>query len=100
MEMENHLSYKLNKAIALRNRIEILWYDGKGENKQAGFFTFIDIIYKPMLAKYSGVLRLQYFEIDSYDSHIHAYENDVLYSYSIPAFQIRAGAITCTWIMM
>jgi hypothetical protein len=34
----------------------------------------------------SGVLRLQYFETDSYDSRIYAYENDVLYSYSIPPF--------------
>ena len=34
----------------------------------------------------SGVLRLQYFETDGYNSRIYAYENDVLYSYSIPAF--------------
>ncbi len=31
-------------------------------------------------------LRLQYFETDDYNSRIYAYENDVLYSFSIPAF--------------
>ena len=31
-------------------------------------------------------MRLQYFETDGYDSRLYAYENDVLYSYSIPAF--------------
>ena len=46
----------------------------------------MDFIYKPLLTKYAGILRLQYFETDSYDSRIYAYENDVLYSYSIPAF--------------
>jgi len=80
------VSYKINPAIALRNRIELLWYDNKSVNKENGFLTFFDIIYKPMLRPMSGVLRLQYFETDSYDSRIYAYENDVLYSYSIPPF--------------
>ena len=31
-------------------------------------------------------MRLQYFETDGYNSRIYAYESDVLYSYSIPAF--------------
>ena len=31
-------------------------------------------------------MRLQYFETDGYDSRIYAYENDVLFYYSIPAF--------------
>ena len=80
------LMYKINPSIAVRNRIELLWYDNNGINKENGFLTFLDIIYKPMLKPVSGVLRLQYFETDGYDSRIYAYENDVLYSYSIPAF--------------
>ena len=31
-------------------------------------------------------MRLQYFETDGYDSRLYAYENDVLYSFSIPVF--------------
>jgi hypothetical protein len=80
------LSYKISTDISLRNRIELLWYDKKGANKENGFLTFFDLIYKPLLKPFSGVLRLQYFETDDYNSRIYAYENDVLYSYSIPAF--------------
>lgn len=80
------VSYKLNTAISLRNRVELLWYDRNGVKKESGFLTFFDFIYKPMLTRYSGVVRLQYFETDGYNSRIYAYENDVLYSYSIPAF--------------
>lgn len=80
------VSYKLNTVVTLRNRAEIVWYDNKGVNKSNGFLTFFDFIYKPMLKPYSGVLRLQYFETDDYNSRIYAYENDVLYSYSIPGF--------------
>ncbi|MBK5271890.1 MAG: helix-hairpin-helix domain-containing protein, partial [Bacteroidia bacterium] len=80
------VSYKVNTTLALRNRIELLWYDNKGLNKENGFLSYFDIIYKPQLTPYSGVLRLQYFETDGYNSRIYAYESDVLYSYSIPAF--------------
>jgi len=79
-------SYKLNSSVSLRNRVELMWYDNNGVNKETGFLTFFDFIYKPLLSPYSGVLRLQYFETDGYNSRIYAYENDVLYSYSIPAF--------------
>ncbi|MFZ1330326.1 MAG: helix-hairpin-helix domain-containing protein [Chitinophagaceae bacterium] len=80
------ISYKLNTSFSVRNRIELLWYDNKGVNKENGFLSFFDFIYKPMMKPISGVLRLQYFETDGYNSRIYAYENDVLYSYSIPAF--------------
>lgn len=80
------LSYKITPAITLRNRTELLWYDNKGVNKETGFLSYIDFLYKPMLARYSGVFRLQYFETEGYNSRIYAYENDVLYGYSIPAF--------------
>ena len=64
----------------------MLWYDKKGDNNEKGFLGFADIGYKPMLKPFSGILRLQYFETDGYNSRLYAYENDVLYSYSIPAF--------------
>lgn len=80
------VSYKLNPSITLRNRTELLWYDNRGVNKETGFLSYVDFLYKPMLAPYSGVLRLQYFETEGYNSRIYAYENDVLYGYSIPAF--------------
>lgn len=80
------ISYKINPVIALRNRMEIVWYDKKGTGAENGFLTFFDVVYKPMMKPFSGVLRLQYFETDGYNSRLYAYENDVLYSYSIPVF--------------
>jgi hypothetical protein len=62
------------------------WYDKKGANPQNGFLAYVDLLYKPMMKKYSANMRLQYFETDGYDSRLYAYENDVLYSFSIPVF--------------
>lgn len=79
-------SYKVNTSFTLRARTEILWFDRSGPNKENGYLFFTDVIYKPLLNPLSAGLRLQYFETDGYNSRIYAYENDVLYSYSIPAF--------------
>ena len=80
------ISFKINSSFVIRSRTDLLWYDKKGENTEKGFLTFLDVVYKPLLKNYSGNIRLQYFETDGYDSRLYAYENDVLYYYSIPVF--------------
>ena len=80
------ISYKINAAITVRNRTELVWFDKKGFAAEQGFLTYFDFVYKPMLKPYSFNIRLQYFETDGYNSRLYAYENDVLYSFSIPVF--------------
>ena len=80
------LSYKLDLAFTFRTRVELLWYNKKGYAQEEGFLTFADVLYKPLRKAYSGNIRVQYFETDSYNSRMYAYENDVLYSFSIPVF--------------
>lgn len=80
------INYKIDPLITFRNRIEMVWFD-KGQTDEAdGFLSFVDLLYKPIRKKYSGNMRLQYFETDNYNSRVYAYEDDVLYSYSIPVF--------------
>lgn len=80
------VNYKLGTALGLKYRVEFMWFDKKGENSERGFLTFFDFAYRPVFKPVSIVTRFQYFETDDYNSRIYAYENDVLYSYSIPAF--------------
>ncbi len=84
--LRTQVMYKLNSTWAIRNRAELMWFDKNGDNKSNGFLFYVDLICRPLLKLFSGTLRLQYFETDDYNSRIYAYENDVLYSYSIPAF--------------
>lgn len=81
-----HLSYKVSSLITLRSRVETVWFDSKGPAKEQGFLMFFDLLYKPLLKPFSGNIRLQYFETDGYNSRLYAYENDVLYSFTIPVF--------------
>ncbi|HEX2607230.1 MAG TPA: hypothetical protein VHK91_07615, partial [Flavisolibacter sp.] len=53
-------------------------------DEQEGFLAYVEGHYKS--GKLNASMRLQYFETGGYDSRIYAYENDLLYSYSTPAF--------------
>ncbi len=64
----------------------MVWFDKKGEAAEQGFLMYADVLYKPVMKRYSGNVRLQYFETDGYNSRLYAYENDVLYYFSIPLF--------------
>lgn len=79
-------NYKVTTALTFRSRVELLWFDKKGPAEESGFLTFADLLYKPLLKPFSGNIRLQYFETGGYNSRMYAYENDVLYSFSIPVF--------------
>jgi Helix-hairpin-helix motif len=79
-------SYRLNTAVTLRSRAEMVWYDKRGDAPEQGFLLYGDILYKPMLQPFSAGIRLQYFETEGYNSRLYAYENDILYSFSIPVF--------------
>ena len=79
-------SYKINQQFTIRSRTEMVWFDKKGGEASQGFLLYADITYKPMLKPFSANIRLQYFQTDDYNSRLYAYENDVLYSFSIPVF--------------
>lgn len=85
-DWRTEINYHVNSSIAFRERVEVLWYGMQENAKENGFLIFFDFICKPVLKPFSGIVRLQYFESNSYNSRMYAYENDVLYSYSVPAF--------------
>ena len=81
-----HINFILNPSFTLRNRLEMVWFDKKGKAASEGFLAYTDLLFKPLFKPYSANIRLQYFETEGYSSRIYAYENDVLYSFSIPFF--------------
>ena len=85
-QWRTQIQIKLNKSLTLRSRAEIVWvYAGKAESER-GFLCYTDFLFKPMMKPYSAGFRWAFFETDSYESRIYAFENDVLFRFSIPSF--------------
>jgi hypothetical protein len=80
------VNYQFNERWTIRQRFEILWYSAEKNPKEKGFLTYIDVFYKHQMNKFAINARVQYFESDSYNSRLYAYENDVLYYYAVPVF--------------
>jgi len=81
------VQYQINKSFSLRNRIEMVQYHEESDQQRFGFLAYQDINYSPLSSKWSGNMRFTLFQTDGFDTRIYAYENDVLYGFSIPGFQ-------------
>jgi hypothetical protein len=84
-----HISYSVHPQISLKNRIEYQVFETKSDGKQAGFLIYQDIAFKSKNQKLSLMGRFAIFDVDDYDSRIYAYENDLLYVFSVPAYYNR-----------
>ncbi len=82
-----NLTYKVNQLISFQSRVEAVRFkEGNGDYSK-GVLFLQDINFKKSGLPLGVTLRYSIFDTDNYDTRIYAFENDVLYSYSIPAFQ-------------
>lgn len=79
-----HFSYKISKSLEFRNRAEFSSY-GKSDLRSEGYLLYHDVIYKPIASPISFTARYAIFDTE-YNSRIYAYENDILYEFSIPFY--------------
>ena len=80
------ISYKVSPSFKFRNRVELVNFNQPYAAKQQGYMILQDIIYKPLSKPVSFSFRYALFDTDGFNSRIYAYESDVLYSFSIPAY--------------
>lgn len=82
--------YKLSKQLELRNRLEWSFYqDEKALSK--GFMIYQDVIFHPENTPLSITSRLAYFDTNDYQSAIYAYENDLLYNFTVLPYYYRGS---------
>ena len=79
------INYKLTRVVELRSRVETVWYGAGMAPGETGFLLYTDVFVKPSFKPFFFNARLQYVETDGYNSRIYAWENTVMYNFSIPA---------------
>ena len=87
-----HINYKEGDNWAFANRFETTTIN-LGNQQEMGYMLYQDVKYKPLFSKISFTSRYVLFNTPTYDSRIYAYENDVLYGYSIPAYYGKGSKI-------
>lgn len=79
---------RVNSMISLQSRIE--WSDFRFDDNQAnGILMFQDIEFAFRKIPLKLYTRYAVFDSDDYDSRIYAYENDLLYVFSIPSYYYK-----------
>ncbi len=81
-----HITYKATPRIKLNSRVEMSTSDYPGAPNGKGFVIYQDFQVKFMDFKSTLTGRVALFDIGDYNARIYAYENDVLYYFSVPAF--------------
>lgn len=77
-----HFQQKINSEWQFRNRVEWSWYDS-GIEETRGFVVWQDIGYAPSKLPLKCSARLAFFDTNDYFSNIYAYENDLMYNFSV-----------------
>ena len=85
---KNSVRFNINYQVRdfhFSNKAEYAHYYNDDGSDSHGYFLCQDVAYKPENKPYSLTLRYAIFDTEDYNARVYAYENDVLYSFSVPA---------------
>jgi hypothetical protein len=80
---------KVSRSVTLHSRLEFVRFQKTDTDPENGLVLLQDINFKPLSASVSFSFRYALFDTKSYNSRIYAFENDILYSYSIPSYYYK-----------
>ena len=87
-----HVDYSLSNSLAFANRFELLTLR-KSDYFGTGYLLFQDVKWNVRNVPLGIHFRFAIFDTDSYDERIYAYEHDVLYAFSVPAYYYKGSRI-------
>jgi len=86
-QLINRLRFNYNhdvtQQVSLKSRIEFSFYSK--QSNEEGILVYQDVAFKPLQKSFSMNGRFSFYSTDGYNSRLYAYENDLLYSFSVPA---------------
>ncbi|MDR2937794.1 MAG: hypothetical protein LBU92_02500, partial [Prevotellaceae bacterium] len=86
LSLRYNISYSLLQGLDCETRVEGMQYKAGEQPREVGFMLFQDVQYSLQKLPISFSLRYAIFNTDSYNARMYAYERDVLYAFSVPAY--------------
>jgi hypothetical protein len=84
-------TYTHNKTWTFQTRAEFSFFGDEINPRRSGVLVFQDVRFNPLSFPMSFSTRFALFDVQSFSAAIYAYENDILYQFSIPAFNNRGA---------
>ena len=88
-----HASYPISESVTLKTRAEYMTFNDGNEPQRQGFLIYQDISFRKNGSPFAFSARYALFDTDTYDERLYAYENDVLYAFSIPAYYYKGSRV-------
>jgi hypothetical protein len=86
------IAYQLSKDLTLKNRLQSVLVR-KENKKERGYMIYQDVNYAFSEFPLSLAFRYAMFDTDSYDARIYAYENNVMYTFSVPGYYYKGNRV-------
>ena len=80
------LNYQALEWMKLQSRVEITKRNAPDKNQETGYLIYQGFQVKPFKNDLSVNFRYLLFDTDSYDTRLYTFEQDVPFSFSVPAF--------------
>ena len=81
-----HVQHQVSKTFTMKSRAEFSWFGNGTGPTETGYMLMQDFNFKTFNFPISFNTRFAVFNTSSYNTRIYAFESDVLYSFSIPAY--------------
>lgn len=85
LKLRYQINYTATNSWRLKNRLELVKYSLNSQSEW-GYLLYQDLQYNPDKLPFVFTLHFAIFDTESYDSRIYAYEPDVLYGFTVPAY--------------
>jgi hypothetical protein len=83
------ISYQLLRGLRMSDRVEVSFYRAGG--KETGLLLYHDVNYKLPSFPADVSMRFAVFDTDGWNTRFYAYENDMLYNFSVPAHYAKGA---------
>lgn len=81
-----NVAHQPQPRVQLKSRAEYNYYTDENGADERGFLIYQDVSYQFLKIPFKISMRYTLFDTDSWNTRIYAYENDVLYAFSVPAY--------------
>ncbi len=86
LQLRLHLTQNISKRLTLKSRIDLGFSEKPPEERFRGFVIYQDVIWKVGELPLKLSTRFALFDVEDFDIRFWEYENDLLYTFSIPAY--------------